>query len=126
MLNKRKLNILIFLQGLTVHVDDNDNLVIARILAGGMIDRQGLLHAGDVIREVNGVDVRSPEELQTEIARAKESVTLKVVPSMDPDAAAIAGQVKKAPSASLTLHDGTTTLVSLCSRLCGGFRLFLH
>lgn len=96
-----------------MHVDDNDNLVIARILAGGMIDRQGLLHAGDVIREVNGVDVRSPEELQIEIGRAKESVTLKVVPSVDPEFAATAGQVKKAPSASLTLHDGTTTLVSL-------------
>jgi len=86
-------------------------LVIARILAGGMIDRQGLLHAGDIIREVNGADVRTPEDLQTEIARAKESVTLKVVPSVEPEVSA-KGQVTKAPSASLTLHDGTTTLVS--------------
>ncbi|XP_059485902.1 protein PALS2 isoform X2 [Neocloeon triangulifer] len=95
--------------GLTIQTDANGNLVIARILAGGMIDRQGLLHAGDIIREVNGVGVRSPEELQAEIARARESVTLKVVPSVDPEVSA-KGQVKKAPSASLTLHDGTTTL----------------
>ena len=25
-----------------------------RIMAGGMIDRQGLLHVGDVIKEING------------------------------------------------------------------------
>jgi len=36
-----------------------------------------------VILEVNGVGVKSPEELQTEISRAKESVTLKIGPSVD-------------------------------------------
>ncbi|XP_065340303.1 protein PALS2 isoform X1 [Cloeon dipterum] len=95
--------------GLTIEVDANGNLVIARILAGGMIDRQGLLHAGDIIREVNGIDVRTPDELQAEIAKARESLTLKVVPSVEPEVSA-KGQVKKAPPASLTLHDGTTTL----------------
>ncbi|XP_058818230.1 protein PALS2 isoform X1 [Topomyia yanbarensis] len=69
--------------GLTVEVDEHDQLVVARIIAGGMIDRQGLLHAGDVILEVNGVPVTTPEELQTEISRAKESVTLKIGPSLD-------------------------------------------
>ncbi|XP_058447802.1 protein PALS2 isoform X4 [Malaya genurostris] len=69
--------------GLTVEVDEHDQLVVARIIAGGMIDRQGLLHAGDVILEVNGVSVTTPEELQTEISRAKESVTLKIGPSLE-------------------------------------------
>lgn len=69
--------------GLTVEVDEYNQLIVARILAGGMIDRQGLLNAGDVILEVNGVGVHSPEELQTEISRAKESVTLKIGPSVD-------------------------------------------
>lgn len=69
--------------GLTVEVDDYNQLIVARILAGGMIDRQGLLSAGDVILEVNGVGVNSPEELQNEISRAKESVTLKIGPSVD-------------------------------------------
>lgn len=61
-----------------MEVDENKNLVVARILEGGVIDKQGLLHVGDVILEVNGIDVCTPEDLQTEIARAKDSVTLKV------------------------------------------------
>lgn len=69
--------------GLTVEVDEYNQLVVARILAGGMIDRQGLLNAGDVILEVNGVGVSSPDELQTEISRAKEAVTLKIGPNVD-------------------------------------------
>lgn len=69
--------------GLTVEQDDYNQLVVARILSGGMIDRQGLLNAGDVILEVNGVGVNTPEELQTEISRAKESVTLKIGPNVE-------------------------------------------
>lgn len=66
--------------GLTVEQDDNGNLIIARILGGGMIDRQGLLHIGDVILEVNGEPVEAPEDLKTEIAKAKDSITLKIGP----------------------------------------------
>lgn len=69
--------------GLTVEVDEYSQLIVARILSGGMIDRQGLLNPGDVIMEVNGVTVRSPEALQDEISKAKESVTLKIGPSVD-------------------------------------------
>lgn len=36
--------------GVTFRAENND-LLIARILHGGMIDRQGLLHVGDIIRE---------------------------------------------------------------------------
>lgn len=43
--------------GLTVREDESGYLVIARIMAGGSIDRQGLLHVGDAICEVNGVEV---------------------------------------------------------------------
>lgn len=69
--------------GLTVEVDEHNQLVVARILAGGMIDRQALLHPGDVILEVNGVPVSTPEGLQDQILLAKESVTLKIGPSLD-------------------------------------------
>lgn len=69
--------------GLTVKEDDFNQLVVARILSGGMIDRQGLLNPGDVILEVNGVGVNTPEDLQTEISRAKESVTLKIGPNIE-------------------------------------------
>lgn len=43
-----------------------------------MIEKQGLLHIGDVILEVNGTPVNSAEDLQTEVAKSKGSVTLKV------------------------------------------------
>lgn len=52
-------------KGLTVKTEDGQ-LVIARILAGGAVDRQGLLHVGDIIGEVNGIVVRSAEQLQVE------------------------------------------------------------
>lgn len=39
-------------QGVTFKVEGGD-LVIARILHGGIIDQQGLLHVGDVIKEVS-------------------------------------------------------------------------
>lgn len=38
-------------QGVTFKVEGGD-LIIARILHGGMVDQQGLLHAGDIIKEV--------------------------------------------------------------------------
>lgn len=57
--------------------------MIARILEGGTIDKQGLLHVGEVILEVNGVPVNTPEELQTEISKVKDSVTLKVGTSIE-------------------------------------------
>ncbi|XP_055714060.1 protein PALS2 isoform X6 [Phlebotomus papatasi] len=69
--------------GLTVELDEHKQLMVARIIAGGMIDRQGLLNPGDVILEVNGVPVSTPEELQAQISVAKESVTLKIGPNLE-------------------------------------------
>lgn len=54
---------------------------MARVLAGGVIERQGLLHPGDVILEVNSVNVTSPDELQFEVNKAKENVTLRIAPN---------------------------------------------
>ena len=67
--------------GITVRVNENGDLEIARIMHGGMIDKQGLLHEGDIIKEINGESVSTPEELQEKLRIAKGSVTLKVVPS---------------------------------------------
>ncbi|KPU73384.1 uncharacterized protein Dana_GF14547, isoform B [Drosophila ananassae] len=69
--------------GLTVELDEYKQLVVARILAGGVIDKQNMLHVGDVILEVNGTPVRSPDELQVEVSRAKENLTLKIGPNVD-------------------------------------------
>ncbi|KAF7669472.1 hypothetical protein LDENG_00186440 [Lucifuga dentata] len=67
--------------GVTFRVEGGE-LVIARILHGGSIDRQGMLHTGDIIREVNGREVGSnPHELQELLRDCSGSITLKVVPS---------------------------------------------
>ncbi|XP_062859308.1 MAGUK p55 subfamily member 2b isoform X2 [Trichomycterus rosablanca] len=67
--------------GVTFRVEAGE-LVIARILHGGMIDQQGLLHVGDVIKEVNGKEVGSdPKVLQDMLKEASGSVVLKILPS---------------------------------------------
>lgn len=61
---------------------ERGEMVIARILHGSSIDRQGMLHTGDVIREVNGREVgANPHELQELLRDCSGSITLKVLPS---------------------------------------------
>ncbi|XP_074835277.1 MAGUK p55 subfamily member 2 isoform X3 [Carettochelys insculpta] len=67
--------------GVTFRVERGE-LVVARILHGGMIDQQGLLHVGDVIKEVNGKEVSNdPKVLQEMLKDATGSVVLKILPS---------------------------------------------
>ncbi|XP_054869574.1 MAGUK p55 subfamily member 6a isoform X2 [Amphiprion ocellaris] len=67
--------------GVTFRVVQGE-MVIARILHGSSIDRQGMLHTGDIIREVNGREVGSnPHELQELLRDCSGSITLKVLPS---------------------------------------------
>lgn len=49
----------------------NHKLIIARILHGGLIHRQGLLQVGDRIVEVNqeSVDAMNPSDLQEMLVR---------------------------------------------------------
>lgn len=68
------------LQGLTVEQDENGNLIIARILSGGTIEKQGVLKKGDVILEVNGVSVESPEDLLNEVSRSKDTLQFRIAP----------------------------------------------
>ncbi|XP_068751720.1 protein PALS2-like [Montipora capricornis] len=67
--------------GMTLAVEDGE-LVVARIIHGGMIDRQGLLHVGDKIKEVNGRDMSgNPKELQDLLRESTGKIFLKVIPS---------------------------------------------
>ncbi|KAF7227702.1 protein PALS2 isoform X1 [Nothobranchius furzeri] len=67
--------------GVTFRVVQGE-MVIARILHGRPIDKQGMLHTGDIILEVNGHEVGSnPRELQELLRDCSGSVTLKVLPS---------------------------------------------
>lgn len=67
--------------GVTFRVEQGET-VVARILHGSSIDRQGMLHTGDIIREVNGREVgTNPHELQELLRNSSGSIILKVVPS---------------------------------------------
>lgn len=72
---------LLFLQGVTFRVVRGE-MVVARIMHGSSIDRQGMLHTGDVICKLNGREVGSdPQELQKLLRDCSGSITLKVQPS---------------------------------------------
>lgn len=66
-----------------MQVDENGNLVVARVMAGGVIEKQGLLRPGDVILEVNNIDVTTPDGLQFEVNKARENVSLRIAPNPD-------------------------------------------
>jgi guanylate kinase len=68
--------------GVTVRAEDG-NIVVARILAGGLADKQGALQVGDVILAVNNREVYTPEQLQEQLRRtvADDTFLLKIVPS---------------------------------------------
>lgn len=66
-----------------MQVDENGNLVVARVMAGGVIEKQGLLRPGDVILEVNNVEVTTPDGLQFEVNKARENVSLRIAPNPD-------------------------------------------
>ncbi|XP_067949133.1 peripheral plasma membrane protein CASK-like isoform X2 [Watersipora subatra] len=69
--------------GITLKKADSGKCTVARILHGGMIHRQGTLHVGDELREINGQSVLGQTEsaLQQLLKEARGSVTLKIVPS---------------------------------------------
>ncbi|CDS40665.1 peripheral plasma membrane protein CASK [Echinococcus multilocularis] len=69
--------------GITVKLNEEDKCIVARIMHGGMIHRQGTLHVGDELREINSEPVhgKSVEYLQRRLREARGSVTLKIVPS---------------------------------------------
>lgn len=47
-----------YLQGATIKTDEETGkIVIARVMHGGAADRSGLIHVGDEVCEVNGINV---------------------------------------------------------------------
>lgn len=70
---------------MTVQVDEFGNLIVARILSGSTVARQGLLRPGEVILEVNGRSVRNPDQLQEAIQESHDHLTLKLAPGIASD-----------------------------------------
>lgn len=69
--------------GITLRLNDENQCVVARIMHGGMIHRQGALHVGDEIIEICGISVqgRTVDFLQKMLRDARGTVLLKIVPS---------------------------------------------
>lgn len=62
-----------------------EGIMIARILHGGLIGRQGLLSVGDIIQEVNGTKVsEDPTEVQKWLTNTQGSLMLQILPSFNP------------------------------------------
>ncbi|XP_012994626.1 peripheral plasma membrane protein CASK isoform X19 [Esox lucius] len=69
--------------GITLKMSDLNHCIVARIMHGGMIHRQGTLHVGDEIREINSISVanQTVEQLQRMLREMRGSITFKIVPS---------------------------------------------
>ncbi|XP_063288449.1 55 kDa erythrocyte membrane protein isoform X1 [Pelobates fuscus] len=71
--------------GITLKLNAQQSCIVARILHGGFIHRQGSLHVGDEILEINGKSVQnqSVDHLQSELKESKGTVVLKVSPTQN-------------------------------------------
>lgn len=70
---------------MTVEEDSNGNVIVARVLAGSTIDKQNLMHPGDVILEINGVNVGSAEELTEIVIHSESTLQFRIATKNDSD-----------------------------------------
>ncbi|XP_006889147.1 PREDICTED: MAGUK p55 subfamily member 4 [Elephantulus edwardii] len=62
------------------------DILVARVIRGGLVERSGLLYAGDKLVEVNGISVEGldPEQVIHILAMSHGTIMFKVVPVSDP------------------------------------------
>ncbi|XP_077008118.1 MAGUK p55 subfamily member 4 isoform X1 [Tamandua tetradactyla] len=62
------------------------DILVARVIHGGLAERSGLLYAGDKLVEVNGIPVEGldPEKVIHILAMSRGTIMFKVVPVSDP------------------------------------------
>uniref|UniRef100_A0A3P9MZ47 55 kDa erythrocyte membrane protein n=1 Tax=Poecilia reticulata TaxID=8081 RepID=A0A3P9MZ47_POERE len=72
------------LSGVTLKLNEKQRCTVARILHGGMIHRQGSIHEGDEIAEINGKSVtdHTVDQLQKILKETSGVVTMKIIPKM--------------------------------------------
>lgn len=87
------------MQGATVR-NEGDSVIIGRVVRGGAADKSGLLHEGDEVLEVNGIEMRgkSVNEVCDLLSAMTGTLTFLIVP---------------APELTGYLHHQRDTLVSL-------------
>jgi len=69
--------------GATIAYDySNENIIVARILHGGLAEREGLIHINDIIVEINGQSTKDQtlEEVTQFLYKFRGSLTLKLIP----------------------------------------------
>ncbi|KAG0711456.1 MAGUK p55 subfamily member 5 [Chionoecetes opilio] len=66
--------------------NEGDSVIIGRIVKGGAAEKSGLLHEGDEILEVNGVEVRgkSVNDICDMLAGMTGTLTFIIIPSVQP------------------------------------------
>ncbi|XP_077160760.1 MAGUK p55 subfamily member 7 isoform X2 [Paroedura picta] len=82
--------------GATIKRDEHTGaVVVARIMHGGAADRSGLIHVGDVLKEVNGIPVgdKKPEEIIQILSQSKGAITFKIVPSIKEETPSKEGKI---------------------------------
>ncbi|KRG04049.1 MAGUK p55 subfamily member 7 isoform X2 [Drosophila mojavensis] len=70
--------------GATIKTDEETGkIIIARIMHGGAADRSGLIHVGDEVIEVNGINVegKTPGDVLTILQNSEGTITFKLVPA---------------------------------------------
>ncbi|XP_058981221.1 MAGUK p55 subfamily member 7-like isoform X3 [Musca domestica] len=70
--------------GATIKTDEESGkIIIARIMHGGAADRSGLIHVGDEVIEVNGINVegKTPGDVLSILQNSEGTITFKLVPS---------------------------------------------
>lgn len=70
--------------GATIKTDEETGkIIIARIMHGGAADRSGLIHVGDEVIEVNGINVegKTPGDVLSILQNSEGTITFKLVPS---------------------------------------------
>ncbi|KAL1130571.1 hypothetical protein AAG570_011817 [Ranatra chinensis] len=74
----------IIIKGATIKSDEETGkIVIARVMHGGAADRSGLIHVGDEVCEVNGIDVegKTPNDVLAILQASEGTITFKLVPA---------------------------------------------
>jgi len=69
--------------GATISYDrSEENIIVARILHGGMADKEGIIHADDVINEINGKSTQgmTPSDVTKILSQHRGALVLKLIP----------------------------------------------
>ncbi|KAL1518148.1 hypothetical protein ABEB36_001817 [Hypothenemus hampei] len=70
--------------GATIKTDEaTGKIVIARVMHGGAADRSGLIHVGDEVVEVNGINVegKEPNDVLSILQNSEGTITFKLIPA---------------------------------------------